>query len=207
MICVRPSQRINTPHYSPAESVRPHPLGQYQSLQAQDHGSRVAKEDHLDNHHHYQRCLRINEKNDGTHLAWKVVYPSCFLRRNLENASWHSVEDLCPASRRTRMSADHLFSSFYTFHVIDLFFSYVVEFRVNFVTATRIVVWMLWYLEMSAWRTVNPVVSTARYTRTPQNASFNHPVRFVQYQISQTFHFFRQLVILSIILKSTTGNK
>ena len=48
MICVRPSQRIDTPPYSPAESIRPHPLGQYQSLQARDHGSRVAKEDHLD---------------------------------------------------------------------------------------------------------------------------------------------------------------
>ena len=158
-------------------------------------------------HRHYQRRRRISEKNDGTHLAWKVVYPSCFLRRSLEDASWHSVEDLCPASRRTRVSADHLFPPFYTFHVIDLFFSCVVEFRVNFVTATRTVVWMVRYLEMSARRTENPVVSTARYTRTPQNASFNHPVRFVQYQISQTFHLFRQLVILSIILKSTTGNE
>ena len=87
MIYVRPSQRIDTPPYSPAESIRPHPLGQYQSLQARDHGSRVAKEDHLDNHHHYQRHRRISEKNDGTHLAWKVVYPSCFLRRSLEDAS------------------------------------------------------------------------------------------------------------------------
>ena len=170
MICVRPSQRIDTPHYSPADSIRPQPLGQYQSLQARDHGSRVAKEDHLDNHHHYQRCLRINEKNDGTHLAWKVIYPSCFLRRNLENASWHSAEDLCPASRRTRVSADHLFSSFYIFLFIDLFFC-VVEIRVNLVTATRVVVWTVWYLEMSARRTVNLVVSTARYFISSANLS------------------------------------
>ena len=125
-------------------------------------------------HRHYQRRRRISEKNDGTHLAWKVVYPSCFLRRSLENASWHSVEDLCPASRRTRMSTDHLFSSFYIFLFIDFFC--VVEFRVNFVTATRTVVWTVWYLEMSARRTVNPVVSTARYTPTPQLQS-SDPLR------------------------------
>ena len=40
---------------------------------------------------YHQCCLRINEKNDGTYLAWEVIYPFCFLRRSFENTSWHSV--------------------------------------------------------------------------------------------------------------------
>ena len=42
-------------------------------------------------HHHHQRCLRVNEKSDGTYLVWEVIYPSSFLRRSLENVYWHSV--------------------------------------------------------------------------------------------------------------------
>ena len=68
-------------------------------------------------YHHHQRCLRVNEKSDGTYLVWEVIYPSCFLRRSPENAYWHSVSQHRGEHECLQMML-------------------VIEFRVDLVTAT-----------------------------------------------------------------------
>ena len=87
-------QRIDTPPYSLAESIRPSGLI---SITSGSFGLGITRRSSV-YHHRHQRCLRVNEKNDGTYLV--ILLVSC------EGASKTLLDIPFSASRRTRMSAD-----------------------------------------------------------------------------------------------------